>query len=411
MPKFSDVYIRSLQPTEKRYIVREAQGFAIRIYPSGQKSWVYIYDWRGRRRTLFLGSYPAITLAEARKRYREACDAVALGRDPARDKQAAKDLQTVGDLADDYLAEWAKPNKKSWREDQRIINNDIKPAFAAVQINELRRRDVTAWIKRKAKTSPNQAWQTLKILRRMFNYALEQDIDGLDANPCSHIKLPTPAAKERTLTWDEIAVFWQGCTPADSRTVPALRMILLTGQRPGEVSGMHRREIDGNWWTIPAERSKNKRPTRVYLTSLALEQIGARTGYIFPGVTREDDPEKPLSDNALTHYLRRTILGRDIDKRIKGESGRKRRWYAAQKATEPIPEKNRLGIPYFTAHDLRRTAATRWAEIGIQPHIIAQLLNHTDRSVTGRHYNLYSYDAEKKAALLLWETSLKTRLG
>ena len=286
-----------------------------------------------------------------------------------------------------------------------MINADLLPVFKHLALGEIRRRDVVLHLQRKARTAPNAAWQALKIIRRMFNFSLEQDLPGIEANPCAHIKLATPEPKTRVLPREEIKLFWQA-TEVDwlAQTAGALRLILLTGQRPGEVIGMHTREIDGEWWTIPPERSKNKRPNRVFLTATALELVAGMSGYVFPGEAVTGQPARPRGGNALAHYLRRLILGSQPDKRVKGLAGRKK--HAALKQNGQFGNLSKLPIPYFTPHDLRRTAATRMAEAGILPHTIARILNHTDRSVTALHYNLYSYDAEKKEALLRWEAEL-----
>lgn len=406
MAKFSDKYISGLKPKAKEYRVTEGNGFVLRVLPSGTKVWTYRYRQGERDVMLALGRYPALSLADARKSHADAMHLRERGGDPATAKKEARreKVESVGDLAEKYLAEWAKPRKRSWKEDERTINADILPAFRSTPLAELRRRDIVAHFRAKAKTAPNQAWQALKIMRRMLNYALEEDLPGLEANPCAHIKLTAPEPKSRTLSRDEIKLFWQA-TDVDgiAQTAQALRMVLLTGQRPGEVIGMHRREIDGQWWTIPAARSKNGRPNRVFLTKTALQLISGMDGFIFPGEVAKGKPARARHENAMCHYLRRLILRSKPDKRVKGFAGRKKH-EAARKAggERPAP----LPVPYFTPHDLRRTAATRIAEIGIQPHTIARILNHIDRSVTALHYNLYNYDAEKKEAMEAWEKVL-----
>lgn len=408
MVKFSDRMIAGLKPQEKEYRVSEGNGFILRVRPSGVKIWTYRYRSGSRNVMLTIGHYPAMSLADARKAHADACHQRDRGVDPvsARNEARLERVETVADLAEIYLRDWARPRKKSCDEDERILTVDVLPVFRHVKLVDLRRRAVVDFLKTKARTAPNAAWQMLKILRRMFNFALEQDFPGIEANPCAHIKLQAPTPKERVLSREEIALFWR-VTAAEgfAQTAAALRLVLLTGQRPGEVIGMHRREIDGEWWTIPPERSKNKRANRVFLTPTALALITGPTPYVFPGEPAENEPDRPRNTNALAHYLRRKLVV-TADKRVKGFAGRKK--HEASKKGTKVPA---LAVPYFTPHDLRRTAATRMAEAGIAPHTIARVLNHVDRSVTGMHYNHYSYDAEKKEAMLAWERTLLEIVG
>jgi integrase len=163
----------------------------------------------------------------------------------------------------------------------------------------------------------------------------------------------------------------------------ALKLCLVTAQRRAEVAGLSHREIDGDWWTLPKERSKNGKPHRTYLSPLAKRLIKASQGdeYVFPS-RRSDGPIQPQSLIIA--------LARNRDKVVNG--------------------KRLFDMPRFTVHDLRRTAATRMAEIGIPRFDIAKVLNHTDHEVTAI-YDHYAYDAEKKRALMKWGRRLQVILN
>lgn len=372
--KFTDRYLRSLQPKTTVYDVREGNGFVARVFLSGKISFQYVYSLGGRLRRLTLGPYPALSLADARALHRKALDARLLGKDPAAGR--GREVKTVEDLAKDYLEKWARPRKKSWKQDERILQVDVLPAIGHVRVTELHRRQVASMLETIERRAPNQAWQVLKILRRMFNFALEQSIGDIETNPCAHIKLTAERkSRERSLTVEEIVAFWHGMTRFNTSEPMqrALRTILITGQRPGEVLGMHRREIEGNWWTIPAERTKNKRPHRVYLSPLALEAIEDSKEWIFSYA------EEPMQNTAAATAVRRMIVRKD------GKG---------------------LAIEPFTPHDLRRTAATHLGALGYSNFFIGQILNHTDQSVTGI-YNRYAYDREKQEMLERWAERLK----
>ena len=368
--KFTDRYLRSLQPRESAYDVREGDGFVVRVFPSGKISFQFVYNFCGRLRRLTLGPYPAMSLADARALHRKALDARALGNDPAACK--GREVVTVEDLANDYLEKWAKAKKRSWKQDKRILNVDVLPTLGRLRAADVTRRQVLSMLEKIEARAPNQAWQVLKITRRMFNFALEQSLAGIEFNPCAHIKLSAPRVKkDRCLNDTEIKTFWHGIeTLGTSEAMRrALKAVLVTGQRPGEVLGAHRGEIEGEWWTIPEERAKNGRAHRVYLTATARALFGDGDGYLFGN----------MATSTAGTAVRRMLVRKD------GKA---------------------LPISPFTPHDLRRTAATNLGEIGYSNHLIGKILNHTDQGVTAI-YNRYEYDREKREMLEAWEGKLK----
>jgi integrase len=369
--KFTDGYLKGIKPKSAAYDVRERDGFTIRVFPSGKISFQYVYRIDGRLKRMTLGPYPALTLAEARKKHRALLDLRALGKDPAQ-----KSVDTVAELCTEYLDGWARPRKKSAKEDERIIKHDILPAIGKLTLSNITRRDVARMIADIERRAPNQAWQVLKITRRMFNFGIERGMT--ETNPCLLIKMQAPTVKkDRALTVEEIKFFWNGMERfgVSDSIVRCLKTILTTAQRPGEVLGIHSDEISGDWWTIPAERSKNGRAHCVYLSPLAKSLIGERDGLAFPSVISGERMDTP----AVATAVRRMLVRKD------GKG---------------------MSIPAFTPHDLRRTAATHIAALGFDHHLIGRLLNHTDQSVTAI-YNRHSYDAEKKEMLLAWADRLQ----
>ena len=191
-------------------------------------------------------------------------------------------------------------------------------------------------------------------------------------------------SRERALSPEEIRTLWEnmGTSSMSDNVRRALKLILVTGQRPGEVIGMHRREISGDWWTIPVERSKNKQAHRVFLTALAKDLIGEADGFVFPSPVNRG---KPTEVRSLTIAIKSNLPH-----------------------TPESTVEDRLKIPHFVPHDLRRSAATCWAEMGISGELIDRLQNHITRQKqgVGHVYNRYSYDREKQAALEAWERKL-----
>ena len=149
--QFTDRYIRALEPKEgqKRfYDVRESsgEGFGVSVFPSGEKSFFFIYHFASRKRRMTLGKYPHCSLADARRLHRDAMKVLADGKDPAlerhKERKGERDSLTVDRLIQEYLEIWAKPRKRSWAADQRMLHKDIRPLWGKLKAKDVTRRDV-----------------------------------------------------------------------------------------------------------------------------------------------------------------------------------------------------------------------------------------------------------------------------
>ena len=228
----------------------------------------------------------------------------------------------------------------------------------------------------------------LAYTRKLFSYAVKRDV--LEVNPFLGMDRPQPEhSRERALSVAEIRTLWVNLDAANMSDGirRALKLILVTGQRPGEVIGMHSREIDGNWWTIPVERSKNKQAHRVFLSDMALALIGEPQGYVFSSPINEG---KSFEVRTLTSSIKDNL---------------------PHKPGSTVED--RLKIPHFVPHDLRRTAATCWAEMGVPGELIDRLQNHITRQKqgVGHVYNRYAYDREKQQAMETWDRKLTSILA
>jgi len=383
--KFTDKSVKALKPAEERYELWEGgrTGLGLRVSPKGRKSWLYMYRFDGRARRMTLGCYPKMGVADAKLKYAEAKKVLDMGEDPAIElvhkKQTLRQSPTVEELADEYIEKYAKRHKKRWNEDQRILNHDVLPSWRYRKVKSIKRKDVNiildAIIARGAEIQANR---TFSVIRRMFNFAIERDI--IDQNPCHKIKAPTKeTTRDRVLTEEEIKIFWHGLDDAKmfESVKCALKLQLITAQRKGEIVKARWFEFDleKRIWVIPPENVKSNRVQRVPLSELAVTELlkmKALSGgkkYILPS-PRGD---KPMVETAVGRAVRRN--------------------------------EELFDIAHFTPHDLRRTAATYMAELGVRRYVLEQILNHKDRSVTAI-YDRYSYDKEKKEALDLWGEKL-----
>jgi integrase len=374
--KFTDFLVKNLKPDQKKFYKRDGNGFAICVYPTGVKSWYFIYSFEGVRRSICLGNYPGVSLSAARSKYNVLWETLKGGVDPGA-KPAREVMPTVAQLVEEYLNKHAKPKKRSWRTDERLLNKEVIPLWGKLKANEIRKRDVILLLEGVVERgAPATSNVLLMVTRKMFNFAVERDILVARDNPFLGVKpLSEIVRGDRTLSVAEIKTFWDKLESLsiEDKTRRVLKLILVTGQRPGEVSAMHAREIDGDWWTIPAERSKNKKAHRVFLTPLAKSLITKDAGYIFPG---RSDSGKPMGRITATN------------------------------AVKTHCDLGAFEIPPFTPHDLRRTVATHMPRIGILREHREVVLNHTMPTVEGT-YDLYSYDKEKQRALERWSRELE----
>ena len=387
--RLTDARIRSLRAKDARYEVWDTEpGFGLRIAPTGRKSFIYLYRFEGRPRRLTLGVYPRVSLADAREMVGKSVKELERGNDPGAEKinarKALRDAESFEELAFQWVERWAKPNRKSWRAAQRELEIDAVRVWGKKKAYDIKQKDVIALIEQiMDRGSPIQANRTLGLLKQVFKFGVQRGI--IDASPAVAIDKPAKETRrDRVLSDSEIRAFWSGLDKSvmteDVRT--ALRLCLVTVQRRGEVAGMRRSEIEGDWWVLPKERSKNGKAHRVPLSPMAKKLIKNASGddYLFPS-PRKWGPNReqiPIEARALTNAITKNRHLFETDR--------------------------------FCAHDLRRTAATKIAELGVPRFDIAKVLNHSDHQVTAV-YDRYAYDAEKRKALLKWGKKLQQILS
>jgi integrase len=400
--KLTDKAVSSLKAGPTRYEVWDASrpAFGVRVGKTGKKSFVFVYHFQGRARRMTLGQYPMTSLADAAIALAKAQKALLEGLDPGGSEVERRRQQraapTVGDLACEYVEKHGRPNKKSWFEDKRVLDHDVLPAWEKRKIHSIKRQDVYSLIDEIAKRAPVQANRTLAVIRAMFNFAISRDY--LDTNPCARVKRPTvEKSRDRVLEMPEIARLLNGIlTPGITDTLRlAIKFLLLTGQRIGEVTNAEWSEIDfeNAIWTLPGSKVKSGRPHRVPLSRQAL-QVLRDAKKLCQGMEkrRENPRNRDLTkwsdrDTAVkwvfaSRYGDRPITTRSIDRALR--------------------RLNKLNAtPDFHPHDLRRTCASHMTRLGVSRLTVLKLLNHSDKSVTAI-YDRYDYDEEKKQAVQIW---------
>ncbi len=370
--------IRALQPIDGKrteYFDQSLPGFGVRVSPSGHKSFCLFYRRGKRLRRYTLGRFPAFSLAQARVLARDALFEVAQGGDPALKKAETRRANTFAELADEYLERHAKPIKKSWKQDQRVILKELNPPLGRMLAKDVTRADIRRLLDRIVRRpAPSQANTVHTIVRKLFNWALSQDL--VERNPCHG--LPRPAKvrqRHHVLSEGDIRKLWASLSAESCRTAVTFKLRLLTAQRGGEVVSMRWREIDLDtaWWTIPSERSKNGLPHRVPLSPPVLALLKNLH-------EQADDSPWVFPSPRGNSYTKDT---HKFAQRIRKKSGIQ-----------------------FRGHDLRRTTASFMTSMGIPRLVVARILNHAERGVTAV-YDRHSYDPEKRRALDTWAGRLE----
>jgi integrase len=385
--------IESQKPGSARREVPDGllAGLYLVVQPSGARSWAVRYRAAGVPRKLTLGPYPAIDLGSARELARKALVAVAEGRDPGEEKKAARQApaQRERDLfeavAGQFIERYAKANTResTWRETERLINKNVLPVWKGRAVQSITRRDVIDLLDRVVdRGAAVAANRVLAVVRRLFSWTVERGI--LELSPSAGVKAPTAErSRDRVLNDDELRRVWRATDVDGWPFGPLVQLLILTGQRRDEVANMRWSELDleKRLWTLPKERSKNDTAHEVPLSDAVLSVIGrlkkiaGKPGFLF--TTTGEAPVSGFS--RAKNRLDALVLSG-----LHGE------------ATGPTP--------HWTLHDLRRTAASGMARLGINLPVIEKILNHTSGSFAGivGVYQRHSFADEKRAALETW---------
>ncbi len=411
--------VQRLRTGKDRREVRDGgcPGLHLIIQATGAKSWALRFRGRGGKQVkLTLGpldltgreidSEPVIgmplTLAAARRLATEIHRQRAMGNDVVsarRRERLERDVRgsrTFAQAAVDFVEQHSRRRTRTWKGRARLLGIDgelgLIPRGLADRwsdrpvadisgddvhgvIDEVRERGIPGLERRVDGPNESRALAMFAALSKMFRWLVERR--RLSQNPCIGVhRPPTQKSRDRVLSDAEIVKLWKAADAERVEFSSLLKVLLLTGQRLGEVGGMRRSEIsdDGSTWTIPGERTKNKRVHVVALAPLARSILAS----------------VPTTGDIVFTTDGRTQLtcGSKIKARLDAA----------------------MTIPPWRFHDLRRTAATGMATIGIMPHVVEAVLNHVSgaRAGVAGTYNRAAYAAEKRAALERWADHVET---
>jgi len=364
--KLTELAVRSLKPAAAAYVVWDDRqhGLAIRVQPTGSKSWYVVYSLHNRVRWYHLGNANAIGLADARKLAAEVMLDVIRGKDPAAERKAERGAGTFAELAERYLEQHAKKHNKSWQQPDRLVRRYLLPKWGKLQAATIVRADVKAIMAKIA--APILANQVLAAGSSIFSWAVKQEF--LAANPCRGVDRNETRSRERILADSEVPLFWTAFDDAGLVVSCALKTLLLTGQRPGEVAHMRREHLKDGWWEMPGAPvpelawpgTKNGASHRVWL----------------PAPVREILAE--LDDDATTGFV---FAG--ANKRLDG----------AMRAVC-----SQLGVERATPHDLRRTHGSTITALGFGRDAMNRVQNHIEGGIA-TVYDRHAYAEENRRVM------------
>ncbi|MFZ5585982.1 MAG: tyrosine-type recombinase/integrase [Thermodesulfobacteriota bacterium] len=341
----------------------ELPGFGVRVWPSGRKVYVAQYRAQGRTRRVSLGTHGAVTPEQARKEALKVLAGVAKGDDPAEARDQGRKASTVRELAERYLSQHAEAKKKpaSIIRDRRLIERFILPAMGSMKIDAVSRADVARLHHKIGQATPIQANRILAVLSKMMTlgvrWGLRSDAQG---NPCRYVERFKENKRERYLSAEELARLGAVLAQAEAEgtgfppAIAAIRLLLLTGARVGEILGLRWEWVDFERGCAFLPDSKTGKKT-IPLGGAALELLQslprvAGNPHVLPG----DQLGRHLADVNTT-------------------------WYKVRKAA---------GLEGVRLHDLRHTAASMGAASGLSLPIIGGILGHRAPATTARYAHL-----------------------
>jgi integrase len=355
-------------------------GDRLRLGSGGKvmRSWIVQYRRAGATRRILLGSAEVVGAEAARVAAKKLLAKVALGEDPQAERidRRGKDKLSLRSVVDEYLAAKERDVRpRTFRELKRYLTKSFFKPLHAIPVDTVTRRDVAARLVVITREHGSiVAARARAALSTFFVWTMQMGI--VENNPIIGTIQPKGSKpRERVLSDEELAAIWNACKDDDYGRI--VRLLILLGARRQEIGGLRFSELDlGNGrWVLQGQRSKNGRGHELPLMPMALDII-------------KDVPRLVSRDQLFGARSNDGFTGWDDQK-------------------EALDE--RSGVIGWTLHDIRRSVATKLADIGVQPHIIEQILNHQSGHKAGPAgiYNRSSYEREVRNALATWHDHLR----
>ena len=380
----ADTQIRKLKPADKRQRLFDGGGMYLEVTPAGGKLWRLKYRIEGKEKLLSLGIYPDISIKEARKRRDEARQLLAEGIDPSAQRKALRHARKVATLntVESLARAWHDHRAGAWVERTRIVvlaslENDVFPVIGERPIADIQPADIRNLVQSiESRGASETAGRVFQRLRSIFRFAIAHDMIGTDPTyPLKPAEIFKPRKVEHraALSERDVPTFLERLAgyEGDPTTAAALKLLMLTAVRPGELRGARWDEIDSErkLWRIPAERMKMNTEHTVPLSEQSLAVLDIMRPITGAGALVLPSPfypGKPLSDGTLNSALARM-----------GYKG------------------------IATAHGFRTLFSTCANEAGWNRDFIEKQLAHEDRDDVRGAYNRAQW-LDERAKMMQW---------
>lgn len=381
MSRLTDVLLRKITPPAKGQTDiwdRSIPGFGIRVSAAGSRTFQMVYRHNGKFRRMSLGRYPAVSLKDARNRANAAISKISAGIDPKAEASSPAGA-VFANVLDQFVERhcWLENRPRTAAETERILRSEFLPLWRDRSAGTITKSDVVAAIDAIVdRGTPSAARHAFAALRKMMNWCVQRGL--IEASPCVNLSPPGQAkSRDRVLSDTELAKVLKAVDHVEYPFGKIVLLLLLTAQRRSEVGGMLWSEIDDKeaLWTIPADRSKNGRPHVVPLSKEALKVLNSLPRFssdlVFPARARTRSAYSGFSKH--------------------------------KRSLDALSE-----VHGWTLHDLRRTSATGMARLGVAPHVVERILNHTSGTFSGVAgiYNRFQYRDEMREAISIWSAHI-----
>lgn len=376
--------IDAAKPRDKAYSISDGGGLLVEVMPGGSKVWRYKYHRDGKREKVTIGPYPSWSIKAARDRHEELREQLHKGGSPAREKRREsaerKAAESSGVSFQAFAQRWVDETLFYRSEGYRAqiirwLDAYVHPEIGGTPLNEVTPADVLRIMERRLDT-PTTADRIRVIIQQIYNFAIRKLLVSTNpAQPLRGAVSVPPKQHHRHLSEQELGAFWRavGEHGAHATTVLASRLLMLTMVRKGELIAARWSEFDlvAGHWDIPAERMKMRRPHRVFLSRQALEFVqelrsltflDGESGYVLPSIYKR---KVHMADVTLNHFFKRMDFG----------------------------------VPDFSPHGTRGTAATLLREHGFGRDVVELLLAHAERDQTVAAYSHMDLAPDRKRAL------------
>jgi integrase len=368
--------------SEHVYWDEDVPGFGLRLRETGARRLIFQYGRRPTRK-MKLGAVSAVDFEKIRKTARSLYHRVQLGEDPAAAVAEArvKTGETFGATIKLYLArQKSRLKPRSLVEVERHLLVHLRPLHS-LPLAKIERRTIANRLSEIEQASGNRTRNSVRAtLHAMYAWAIQEGM--AEFNPVTGTSRAPEKSRDRVLSATEINVIWNALPEDHFGAI--IKLLALTGARANEIAALRWDEVHDSMIVLPAERTKNSRSHIIPLSEPARAIINAQ-------------PRRANADGKA----RELVFGF-------GEGAFAGWGKCRERLNERITKATGKALPHWTPHDLRRTAATMMAELGVQPHVIEAVLNHVSghRAGVAGTYNRASYEREKAIALDLWADHL-----